>query len=254
MNFTAWVQRHARSIIFLLIALSVAGAVSSFNLPVSLFPQVSFPAVRVSLDAGDRPAERMAIEVTSPVEESIRAIPGVRSVRSTTSRGSAEVSGSFDWGADMISAMLQVESEVNKILPSLPSGTSFDVERLDPTVFPVLAYSLTSDNHSLVELRDLALYTLRPALLTVKGVARIGAQGGEAEEYRVVVDPAKLQSYNMTLQDVADALSASNVLVAVGKQEQYDKLYLIVSDTRFQKFSQIKNTVLRSTPLSDSPY
>jgi CzcA family heavy metal efflux pump len=248
MSITVWAQKHARSIVFLLGALAVAGAVSSFTLPVALFPQVSFPRVRISLDAGDRPAERMAIEVTTPVEEAIRAIPGVRGVRSTTSRGSAEVSVAFDWGADMISAMLQVQSEVNKILPSLPAGTAFEVERMDPTVFPVIAYSLTSANHSLVELRDLALYTLRPGLLSVNGVARVGVQGGKVEEYRVVVDPGKLQSFGMTLSDVGAALSASNVLVAVGRLEQHDKLYLVISDTRFQKFAEIGKTVLRSTP------
>src|SRR5205809_5430299 len=148
----------------------------------------------------------------------------------------------------MVSAMLQCQSQVNKILPSLPTGTSFEVERMDPTVFPVIAYSLTSDSHSLIELRDLALYTLRPALSTVSGVARVGVQGGRVEEYRVTVDPDKLQSFNMTLADVASALSASNVLVAVGRLEQYDKLYLVVSDTRFRKFDQIEHTVLRSTP------
>lgn len=248
MSFTNWAQSHSRSIVFLLAALAVAGAVSSLSLPVALFPQVSFPRVRIGLDAGDRPAERMAIEVTTPVEEAVRAIPGVRGVRSTTSRGSAEISVNFDWGEDMVSAMLQVESEVNKIMPELPAGTTFDVERMDPTVFPVIAYSLTSETHSLVELRDLALYSLRPALSTVNGVARVGVQGGQTEEYRVVVDPGKLQSFGMTLTDVADALSASNVLVAVGRLEQYDKLYLVISDTRFKKFDEIARTVLRSTP------
>src|SRR5207245_9497688 len=134
---------------------------------------------------------------------------------------------------DMVSDMLQCQSQVNKILPSLPSGTSFEVERMDPTVFPVIAYSLTSDSHSLVELRDLALYTLRPALSTVSGVARVGVQGGRVEEYRVTVDPDKLQSFNMTLADGASALSPSNVLVAVGRLQQYDKLYLVVSATLF---------------------
>src|SRR5207237_4005825 len=104
------------------------------------------------------------------------------------------------------------------------------------------------DSHSLIELRDLALYTLRPALSTVSGVARVGIQGGRVEEYRVTVDPDKLQSFKMTLAEVASALSASNVLVAVGRLEQYDKLYLVVSDTRFIKFDQIEHTVLRSTP------
>ncbi len=248
MSFTAWTHSHARSILFLLGAFALAGALASFSLPVSLFPQVSFPRVRITLDAGDRPAEQMTVEVTTPVEEAVRAIPGVRNLRSTTSRGTSEISVNFNWGEDMISAMLQCQSQVNKILPSLPSGTSFEVERMDPTVFPVIAYSLTSDSHSLVELRDLALYTLRPALSTVSGVARVSVQGGRVEEYRVTVDPDKLQSFKMTLAEVASALSASNVLVAVGRLEQYDKLFLVVSDTRFKKFNQIEQTVLRSTP------
>ncbi|PYL27853.1 MAG: transporter, partial [Verrucomicrobia bacterium] len=248
MSFTAWAHSHARSILFLLGAFALAGAVASFSLPVALFPQVSFPRVRITLDAGDRPAEQMTVEVTTPVEEAVRAIPGVRSVRSTTSRGTAEISVNFNWGEDMVSTMLQCQSQVNKILPSLPSGTSFEVERMDPTVFPTIAYSLTSDSHSLIELRDLALYTLRPALSTVPGVARVGVQGGRVEEYRVTVDPDKLQSFNMTLADVASALSASNVLVAVGRLEQYYKLYLVVSDTRFKKFDEIEHTVLRSNP------
>jgi len=248
MSFTAWAQSHARSILFLLVSLVLAGVVASFSLPVALFPHVSFPRVRITLDAGDRPAERMAIEVTTPVEEAVRAIPGVRSVRSTTSRGVAEISVNFDWGEDMVAAMLQCQSQVNKILPALPAGTSFEVERMDPTVFPVIAYSLTSDSHSSVELRDLALYTLRPALSTVSGVARVTVQGGRVEEYRVNVDPDKLQSFKLTLAEVASALSASNVQVAVGHLEQYNKLYLVVSDTRFQKFEEIERTVLRSTP------
>ncbi len=248
MSFTAWAQSHARSILFFLAILVVAGVVASFSLPVALFPHVSFPRVRITLDAGDRPAERMAIEVTTPVEEAVRAIPGVRSVRSTTSRGTAEISVNFDWGEDMVAAMLQCQSQVNKILPALPTGSSFEVERMDPTVFPVIAYSLTSDSHSLVELHDLALYTLRPALSTVSGVARVTVQGGRVEEYRVNVDPDKLQSFKLTLAEVASALSASNVQVAVGHLEQYNKLYLVVSDTRFQKFEEIERTVLRSTP------
>jgi CzcA family heavy metal efflux pump len=248
MSFSEWAHKHTRSILFLIGVLALAGAAASLSLPVALFPQVSFPRVRITIDAGDRPAERMTVEVTTPVEEAVRAIPGVRSVRSTTSRGTAEISVNFNWGEDMISAMLQCQSQVNRILPNLPPGTSFEVERMDPTVFPVIAYSLTSDAHSLVELRDLALYTLRPALSTVPGVARVGVQGGRIEEYRVNVDPDKLQSFKMTLAEVASALSASNVLVAVGRLEQYDKLYLVVSDTRFKKFDEIEHTVLRSNP------
>src|SRR2546430_16914644 len=134
MNLTAWAQSHARSILFLLGALALAGTVASFSLPVALFPQVSLPRVRITLDAGDRPAEQMAVEVTTPVEEVVRAIPGVRGIRSTASRGSADISVNFDWGEDMASAMLHAQSEVNKTLPSPPTGTSFAGERIDPPV------------------------------------------------------------------------------------------------------------------------
>src|ERR1700757_1698769 len=248
MNFTDWAFRHPRFQLSLLAVLAIAGATCAIWLPVALFPQVSFPRIRIDLDAGDRPAERMVIEVTTPVEEAVRSIPGVRTLRSITSRGSAEIFVNFDWGEDMIAALLQVESQINKVLPTLPTGMTFNVILMDPTVFPVIAYSVTSDRHSLTELRGLAQYTLRPALATVPGVAQVGVQGGQIEEYRVVVDLAKLRSFGMTFDDVANALSASNVLIAVGRIEQYGKLYLMISDTRFQSFEDIGKTILKSGP------
>ena len=248
MNFTAWIQRHRRSLLFFIAVLVVGGLAVSRNLPVALFPQVIFPRIVVSLDAGDRPAERMMIEVTFPVEQAVRAVPGVRNLRSTTSRGSAELSINFDWGEDMVAAMLQVESAINQIMSSLPPGTSFNARRMDPTVFPVLAYSLTSDTHSLVDLRDIALYQLRPLLSTITGVAKIEILGGAQREYRVTVNPARLDSYGLSLSDVAKALSAANVIEAVGRLEDHYKLYLAMSDTRFLSLEQIRDTILRSGP------
>ena len=156
---------HRRSILFLTTVLALGGLVSSFSLPVALFPQVNFPRIEVGLEAGDRPAERMAIEVTYPVEEAIRTVPGVRNLRSATSRGSTDISVNFDWGQDMVEAMLQVQSAINQVSATLPAGTSFTVRRMDPTVFPVLAYSLTSDTHSLVELRGYCLVSTAAAAL-----------------------------------------------------------------------------------------
>ena len=245
MSVTDWMQTHRRSILFLLAVLVAGGLAGTMKIPVSLFPQVNFPRVVVNLDAGDRPADRMAIEVTWPVEEAVRAVPGVRDVRSTTSRGSAEISVDFDWGLDMVAAMLQVESAIN-LLSGLPAGTTFKIRRMDPTVFPVLAYSLTSKVHSLVELHDLALYQLRPLLSTVTGVARVGVLGGDQEEYRVTVDPDRLASYDLSLGDIAKALSADNVITAVGRLEDHYKLYLVVSDTRLLSLSRIRETILRS--------
>ena len=244
MKFTVWMQSHRRSILFLLAMLVLGGLASITKLPVALFPLVDFPRVVVNLDAGDRLAERMVFEVTTPVEEAVRAVPGVRSVRSTSSRGSADISINFDWGEDMVAATLQVESAINQVLPSLPQGTAFSVRRSDPTVFPTLAYSLTSDTHSLVELRDIALYQLRPLLSTVKGIAQIGVSGGAQEEYRVTVDPARLDSYNLSLDDVAKALSAANVITAVGRLEDHYKFYLATSDTQLHNLKEIRETIL----------
>lgn len=241
-------QAHRRSILFILSLLIISGIAAAFFLPVGLFPRVDFPRVRVSLDAGDRPADRMAIEVTRLAEEAVRSVPGVREVRSTTSRGSADIDVNFGWGQDMVSAMLQVNAALAQINAELPQGTRYTVIRMDPTVFPVLAYSLTSKTLSLTQLRDFALYQLRPLLTSVKGVAKVQVQGGLEEEYRVTVSPLKLESAGLTFEDVARALSASNVIQAVGRLEDHDKLYLVLCDTQFNSLDALRKTVLRSSP------
>lgn len=246
MNIVRWIQFHRRSILFLLAMLAAGGVIASFSLPVSLFPTVDFPRVVVSLDSGDRPAEQMAMQVTMPVEEAIRRVPGVKNVRSTTSRGTADVSVNFGWGTDMAAATLQVNAAVSQIMPTLPSGTQLQTRRMDPTVFPIIAYSLTSDQLPLTRLRDIAQFEIRPLLSSVDGVARVQVVGGALDEYQVMVDPARLQAYGLSLDDVSRALSASNVITAVGRLEDHYKLYLAIADTRLKDVSEIGMTVLKS--------
>jgi CzcA family heavy metal efflux pump len=246
MDIAHWAAGHRRSILFLVAILALAGIAAGLKLPVALFPHVDFPRVVVSLEAGDRPADQMVIAITRPVEQAIRSVPGVVGLRSTTSRGSAELSINLGWGDDMVAAMLQVESAVNQVLPELPAGTRFSVRRMDPTVFPVAAYSLTSDSQSLVQLRDLATYQLVPLLSSVNGVARVAVLGGKQAEYRVEIDPEKLAAYGLTFSDVATSVSASNVLQAVGRLEDHYKLYLLLSDTRIHSLQTIEETVLSS--------
>ena len=241
----AWMQVHRRSILFVLTVLALAGVLASFYLPVSLFPNTAFPRVVLALDAGDRPADLMMLSVTQPVEEAVRRVPGVRSVRSTTSRGSAEVSVNFDWGTDMAMATTMLSQAVAQIMPTLPAGTRLDVRRMDPAVYPMLAYSLTSDIWSQAQLYDLARYQLRPLLLGVNGVARVEVQGGEQEEYQVFVDPARLDAYGIGVQDVVRALAAANVEVATGRMEDHDKLYLVVVNTRLHSLADLRQLVLR---------
>jgi CzcA family heavy metal efflux pump len=246
MMANGWMQAHRRSVVFFLCILIVAGAVAAFNLPVSLFPWVNFPRVLVSVDAGDRPAEQMELEVMRPVEEAIQRVPGVVNVRSTVSRGEADVSINFDWGGDMVMSTLQITQAVNQLLPSLPQGTSIEVRRMDPTVFPILAYSLASSHESPSQLYDIAQYKLRPLLAGIPGVARAEVVGGAQEEYQVIVDPARLVAYDLSLSDVSTALSAANVVKAVGRLEDHYKLYLAVADTRFHDIDEIRQTVLKA--------
>jgi multidrug efflux pump subunit AcrB len=241
-------ERHARSIVVIALALTAAGLFAAYNLPVGLFPQVSFPRVVIGLDAGDRPADQTAIQLTRPVEEAVRSVPGVRNVRSETTRGSAQVSIDFGWGRDMVASMLLVDAAITRVLPSLPPGTSFDVRRMDPTVFPIIAYALRSETLSPVALRDLAQFRLVPLLSSIPGLARVSVQGGATAEIEVQADPHKLDAFGLGLADLVSALSAANVLKAVGRVQDHDKLYLVVSDQTLRTLDRLRNIVVRSDP------
>lgn len=241
-----WLAMHRRSVLMAFVLLAIGGIVSIGLLPVGLFPLVDFPRIVVSLEAGDRPVDRMVVEVTRPLEQALRSVPDVRTIRSTSSRGAAEVSISFAWGSNMVVALLQAESVVSRALGQLPAGTNFTIRRMDPTVFPVLGLSLTSSSRPLSELRDLATYRVSPELSSVAGVAEVEVLGGEQSEFQVLLDPVRLQSLDLSPGDVAQALASSNVVTAVGRLEDRYRLYLALSDTRLRNIEDIERTVLRS--------
>jgi CzcA family heavy metal efflux pump len=243
-----WIYTHRRSLLFLLFSLAAAGFLAAFQLPVSLFPNVEFPRVVVNLDAGEMTANQMALQVTSPVEQAVRQVPGVRDVRSTTSRGSADISINFDWGINTTLASLQINSAISSILPQLPGKILLHVRAMDPTEFPILSYSLTSPIQTLAQLRDIAAYQILPLLSTVNGVAQVGITGGETPEYRVLIDPLRLHAFHINLNDVVNALNAANTLSAVGKLEKDYQLYLVVVDNPFQNLKQIQQTIIKADP------
>ena len=248
MSVTAWMQRHRRSLLFLALMLAIGGLASALRMPVALFPNVAFPRVQVSLDAGDRPADQMAVEVTTPVEEAIRRVRGVRDVRSTTSRGSAEVAVTFDWGADMAGALQEVNAAVGQVLPQLPAGTALSTRRMDPTTFPVLAWSLRSHTQSPSALHDLAEYQLRPLLSGISGVARVDVQGGEVAEFHADVDPGKLRAQQLSLTEVAAAVGRAATIQAMGRVADHYKLYLLLADNQPKTLAALRGIVLRAGP------
>ena len=248
MNASLWLQRHRRSVLFLLALLAAGGVLAAFKLPVGLFPNVSFPRVVVAVNAGERPTRQMVLQVTRPLEEAIRRVPGVVTVRSQTSRGSSDIYVTFHWGSNMGLAAVQVNEAANQVLPMLPPGTTIRSKRMDPTVDPIIAYSLTSSTLSPVQLYDLAQLDLRPLLSGVGGVGRVQVQGGQQEEYHVIVDPARLQALNLSLGDVERTLSADNGVKALGHLEDRYKLLLALADSRLHDAVQIGDLVVRATP------
>jgi CzcA family heavy metal efflux pump len=236
---SAALSRHARSIWLAVALLTLGGLLAATKLPVSLFPHIDYPRVVVAVDAGDRDAAQMAAEITRPIEVALRAIPGVTRIRSTTSRGSAEVALNFGWGDDMAQATLATQGAIATILPDLPAGTRFDVRRSDPTIFPVLGIALTSDNLDQQALRQIAELKVLPALSTVPGVAGVDILGGSPREFAVDIDPGRLQALGLTLPDVASAIGKANSVRGVGKMEDRHRLYLVLVENRVASAADI---------------
>jgi multidrug efflux pump subunit AcrB len=146
----------------------------------------------------------------------------------------------------MTAATLQVNATLAQIMPSLPAGTTATTRRMEPTVFPIIAYGLTSDRLSIPELRDLVKFQVVPWLTTIPGLAKVDMVGGSDAEVQVVVDPRRLDQYGLSLSDLVSALSAANVLQAIGRVEDHNKLYLVVSNANLVKTEQVKDVVVRS--------
>jgi multidrug efflux pump subunit AcrB len=245
---TGWLLAHRRSLLLIVAVIALGGVVAALRTPVALFPQVAFPRVVVAVEAGDHPAELMALEATTPLEQALRAVPGVQHIRSVTSRGAVEISLTFGWGEDMAQALLSAGSAVNQAMPQLPAGTTFSLRRMDPTVFPCLGLSLTSETRSPVALRAAAFDQLRPLLARVPGVASVEVQGGANAEWHVQLDLDRLQALGLGVERIAAAVQGANVLAAVGRLEDHGKLALVMADGGIAEAGQLAGLVVGRGP------
>src|SRR6476620_316058 len=115
-----WFARHSQSIIFLIIVLAIIGVYEGFQLPVAVFPTTNFPLIKIGVDNGVMPIEQMEVTITRPLEQAVNIVPGLESVRSITSRGSAEIQLFFNWSVDMIRTLQFDDAAVSRIQSSLP--------------------------------------------------------------------------------------------------------------------------------------
>src|SRR5215831_14367160 len=187
-----WFARHSKSILFLIVILVIVGIYEALTIPVAVFPQTNFPLIVIGVDNGVMPIEQMEVTITRPIEQAVNSVPGLADVKSTTSRGSAEIDLFFNWNVDMIQTLQFVNAAVSRIQSTLPSSAQIDTKRSDFASFPIIGYSLTSDKVPQTDLWEVATYDIKPRLNRLPGVATVLIQGGQVPEFHVVVDPAKM--------------------------------------------------------------
>jgi CzcA family heavy metal efflux pump len=233
--------RHALPIVFISIALCLAGVYAALTLPSSVFPQTNFPRVVILIDNGVMPADEMMATITRPVEEGMKDIPGVVTIRSATGRGSAEVNVFFNWKVDMVRSELYVLGRLSQIRASLPSTAEAEVYRVTFSNFPIIGVSLTSPRRDQTKLWEIARYELKPRILRIPGVARVDLVGGRTPEYHIVVDPVRLQAVGLTLSQVTEALDKNNLVASTGLHEENRMLYLAVVNGRLRSIEEIED-------------
>ena len=236
--------QHSLSIAFICVALCLAGVYSALNISSSVFPQTNFPRVVVLVDNGVMPADEMMATITRPIEEAMKDIRGVVTVRSFTGRGSAEISVFFGWKVKMIESELFVLSRLSQIRSTLPATAETTVFRLTFSAFPIIGVSLTSNRRGIIELWETARYNLKLRFLRIPGVARVDLVGGRTPEFHIVVDPLRLTAANLTLSQVTDALTNNNFVASAGMHEENHTLYLTVVDGRVHSIPDIENFVV----------
>jgi len=247
-----WVQfcrRNSRAVFLLTGALTLAGLVSLLELPRNIYPELTFPRIVILVHVGDLSPDTTLLTVTRPIEEQVSTVLGVRRVRSRTIRGAAEISVLFNQDMDMQQALQLVQARVNEARASLPAETEIQVERLTPTVFPILSLILNGSVPD-ADLRDYAVYNLRPLFSRVPGVARVEVDAAETREISVIIDPRKALAHRLSLPDIAERLRATNNVTSVGRLDSNYQQFLVLTNSQFKSLEEIGNTVVSSDPQS----
>ncbi|MEC5142469.1 efflux RND transporter permease subunit [Chitinophaga sp. 212800010-3] len=214
-----------------LLVIIIAGGLFAYSrMQSALFPEITFPKIKIIADAGQQPVNKMAITVTRPLELAIKQVPDLKLIRSTTSRGSCEISAFMDWNADINISQQRIESKIAEIKNNLPPDIQITVERMNPSILPVSGYTLESHNRSPIDLKYLATYTIKPFLSQVEGVSEVRIIGGKNKEYWVQLDMQKMNTFGITPDLINTALSQTNFIRSNGYLSDYRLLYLTVTD------------------------
>ena len=243
-----WVAQHSRPVIFLILTLALLGAYLAFTIPVSVFPSTDFPRVLIGVDNGVMPIDQMMVTVTRPIEEAVNSVPGLLTVRSTTSRGSAEIDLFFRWDVDMFQTLQYVNAALSRVQPEIPATAKVEAHRLTFAAFPIIGYSLTSDTMPQTKLWEMATYEMKPRLNRLEGVSTVVVQGGQEPEFQITPDPAKLLAASVTVSDILDSVRRTNLVDSPGLLERNHQLYLGLVNGQVRTPEEIANAVVKNTP------
>ena len=236
-------SHYKKTLLGVAVLILLSGFFSFSKLKTSLFPDVTFPKLKVIADAGQQPVDKMMASVTVPLENIIKRTEGLDYIRSTTSRGSCEISVFLKWDADIDLARLQMQALIDDVRSYLLPGTKITVEKMNPSILPVMGFSLEG-NRSAIELRKIALLQIKPFLASTSGVSDIAIIGGKTKEYQILLNQDKLTELNITPQQISTIVGQTNVLQSNGYISDYNRLYLSLMDNAITSKQELGNLVI----------
>lgn len=236
------------------VLLLIGGTYTAMHTEVDVFPDLNAPTVVIMTEANGMAAEEVEQLVTFPVETAVNGATGVRRVRSSSTNGFSVVWVEFDWDTDIYLARQIVSEKLAVVSESLPANVG------KPTLGPqssilgeMLIVGLTADSTSMLDLRTIADWTIRPRLLSTGGVAQVAVLGGDIKEYQVQLDPERMRHYGVTLSEVMNITREMNLNANGGVLYEYGNEYIVRSVLSTDKVDQIAKAVVRSNGVSGAP-
>jgi len=233
--------------ISVILAVIIVGGIFLYGqIQVSLFPEITFPKLKVIADNGEQPVDKMMITVTRPLEDAIKQVPDLKILRSTTSRGTCEISAFLNWGADINVNQQMMESRISQIRNNLPADVQIQIEKMNPSILPVIGFTVESNNKTPIELNLIATYVIKPFLSQIDGVSSVGIIGGKTKEFWIELNQLKMGTLSVTPELIRDVLNQNHFITSNGFLSDYRRLYLNITDAGLYNLKDIENVVLRN--------
>jgi HAE1 family hydrophobic/amphiphilic exporter-1 len=219
----------------------ILGVVSARNMPVDLFPDLTFPVAAVMVTYDGASPEEVEKLLSSPIENVMGTIPNIESVSSVSRNGAALIIVSFTWGTDMDFASLQMREKIDSVSSNLPEEVSPPrVMRFNPSDLPIIQLALTTDRDDLTEAKKIVENEITPLLDSIEGVASVSIEGGLEKEIQIQTNSDTLNTYGLTLQRLKNILAAENLTIPSGSVEENKRSLPVRTTGELTTLSEIK--------------